>query len=168
MDLSVGSKREYVRIQLPIFGVLLNIVAEPGSNSAIVPLNLAIGLQMIRFCEHLHSPHVLQTCWKNFEVYCPALIEKAIALQSIGHNPMGYKGIIRTLRYNSPDRNSTEEFRETVRYNQEVLAVPWAFFEFKRNVDCKEIHESESDKDLCGLTVPAKVHAVPGTSDKIT
>lgn len=52
MDLSVVLKREYVRIKVPIFGVLLNLVAESGDKSVIVPFAVVIGLRMGRCCEH--------------------------------------------------------------------------------------------------------------------
>lgn len=53
-------------IQVPLFGVPLNIVAEPGNNGVVVPLSLAIGLRVVRFREDVCSPQELADVMKEF------------------------------------------------------------------------------------------------------
>lgn len=56
VDLTVVPEREYVRIQVLIFEVLLNIVAKFGDISVNVPLGSVTGLRMICCREHVLNP----------------------------------------------------------------------------------------------------------------
>lgn len=77
-DLSVVSKREYVYIQFPMFGVLLSLVAEPSDNCAVVLLDLTISVLVVRRCVHSMDPMSLEKSWKNREVSCLPFSDRSI------------------------------------------------------------------------------------------
>lgn len=48
MDLYIMSKRDDIGIQVPNLGLLLNLLEEPVNSESVVPLELTIGLQVLR------------------------------------------------------------------------------------------------------------------------
>lgn len=56
MVLSVVPEDGYVCLQIPIFGMLFKIVAEPGDQGTFETLDLTNGLRVVRGCERVLDP----------------------------------------------------------------------------------------------------------------
>lgn len=59
MDLRNIFNTEDVHIQFPILAMLFNIVAKPGTNGVVEPLDLHIGWWMLRCRENVFDPQDL-------------------------------------------------------------------------------------------------------------
>lgn len=56
MDLGIVAKVDYFCVHISIFAMLVYRVAEFGNNSAVVPLDLTNGVQVVCVCKHIFNP----------------------------------------------------------------------------------------------------------------
>lgn len=132
-DLSVLPKREYVGIQVLFFAEFFDSVAEPDDDSAVVVLDLAISLRVVRCCEDVLDSQDLGDVLKTLRAELLAITRQERA-RAIGHTRMSEKRFCNTVSCDSSPRNRTNELWKMVWYNQCTLVAPWSGYEFPQDV----------------------------------
>lgn len=112
MDLSVVAEGKDVCIKKTYLGVLLNITAEPRDNGACVPLDLTIGLGVIRGLEHIFDCQYLTQVLENLGSEPLTIVRHQDAQRPIRRDLMGYKCFCHTLGCYNCNRNGMGGLRE--------------------------------------------------------
>lgn len=90
---------------------------------------------MIRCREHVFDPQDLSDVMKKSRGELLAIIRQEHERRAMSHNQRCGERFYYTFGRDSPKRNQTDEFWETVRYDQESLVIPWSGHKFPQDVN---------------------------------
>lgn len=162
MDLRVVRVRHRIGEEVPVMGVLANVVPQGSQQGPVEALCLPVALRMVRRREQvLDSEESTDVLEKPFRKLLSVLRQERCR-RTVDKNPMCYERFCDAQCGERRKRDCPNKLRESVRNDEQVSVPSRSLDQFTEDVQCHELQWSGSEKQRHRLRVPPQPDTITG------